>query len=117
MYYLKTAIFLSIISIAGCAVTRKWDLPTEGVVSKSPEILSKCLNDTFLENKIKNKLTVDQRLTKSNSGEITWDQLDSGKSIIHRIVISDSKNGTSNYRVDAGLLGLTGLGHIDGCFK
>jgi hypothetical protein len=58
------------------------------VVSKSPEILSKCLNDTFLENKIKNKLTVDQRLTKSNSGEITWDQLDSGKSIIHRIVIS-----------------------------
>ena len=59
-----------------------------------------------------------QRTTKSSSGDISWDQMDSTGTLLHRVVISPANGGaTSAYRVDAGPLSLVGLGFIEICFK
>jgi hypothetical protein len=105
-------------TLIGCAHQREWKLPTQGTVSKSPAELVDCIQNVFEKQQREHTWKLLQRTSKTASGEIFWDQMDSTNVILHRVVISPANDvGGSNYRVDAGFLGMAGLGFIEICFQ
>ena len=105
-------------TLIGCTHLREWKLPTQGTIAKPPQVLVECIQDVFKKHQSEHRWNLLQRTSKSASGEILWDQVDSTNSLIHRVVIFSAKDaGESNYRVDAGPLGLVGLGFIEICFQ
>lgn len=110
--------FLLNFTLIGCAHQREWKLPTQGTTVKPPQVLVECIQDAFKKQQREHTWKLLQRTSKSASGEILWDQMDSTNSPMHRVVISPANGGDkSNYRVDGGPLGLTGLGFIEICFQ
>lgn len=105
-------------ALIGCAHQREWKLPTQGSVSTPPEELAECIQKAFEKQQRDHTWKLSQRTTKTASGDILWDQMDSANGLLHRVVISPA-NGIvgSNYRVDAGFIGLAGLGFIEICFQ
>jgi hypothetical protein len=105
-------------TLIGCTHLREWKLPTQGTIAKPPQLLVECIQDAFKKQQRDHTWKLLQRTSKSASGEILWDQMDSTNSPMHRVVISPANGGgKSNYRVDGGPLGLTGLGFIEICFQ
>jgi hypothetical protein len=115
--YIAIGLLLSS-TLMGCAHVREWKLPTQGTIAKPPQALVECIQDAFKKQQSEHRWNLLQRTSKSASGEILWDQVDSSNSLMHRVVIFPAKNaGESNYRVDGGPLGLVGLGFIESCFQ
>ena len=116
--YIAIGLLLSTTTLIGCSHLSEWKLPTQGTIAKPPQALVECIQDAFKNQQLNHRWTLLQRTTKSASEEISWDQMDSTSVLLHRVVISPANGGaTSAYRVDAGPLGLVGLGFIEICFK
>jgi hypothetical protein len=114
---LAVSLILSL-SLFGCAHQREWTLPTQGTVSKPPAELAECIQKAFEKQQREHTWKLVQRTSKTASGEIFWDQMDSSNALLHRVVISPVNDTVaSTYRVDGGFIGLTGLGFIEICFK
>ncbi|MFM9994071.1 MAG: hypothetical protein ACKVOY_21875, partial [Burkholderiaceae bacterium] len=54
-----------LLMLVGCASIQEWKLPTEGVVKKPPQDLSKCIQDEFSKHQATYNFKTQQRITRN----------------------------------------------------